>query len=289
MSDPAADVAARLKQFGDIYGAIAGEFWRVLELSSPPTAVSGALNDGLERLRRTLVGGLAGGVPGAFTPPGAWGLPGFSIPGMAGASGSGNATPGSMAPGAEVVELWQKLAGFAAPDPAATAMPSPLPAFGWTRERQESFQRYQEALAEHQQNLVRLSQVWSGLLTEAVDLLSQRIRARLERGERYENLRAVYDAWIDCAEECWARVAHGDSYAGLQAALTNSLTAVREAGQAIVERLARDFDLPTRAELNTVHRRLQALRREVDALRRERVAAAPAPAAKTRRRKPSPS
>ncbi len=76
-------------------------------------------------------------------------------------------------------------------------------------------------------------------------------------------MRALYDLWVDAAEEAYAEIALSDEFRKVYGDVVNSQMRVRQAIQQEVERMSTDFGMPTRSELNSVHKRLHELRREV--------------------------
>jgi hypothetical protein len=69
----------------------------------------------------------------------------------------------------------------------------------------------------------------------------------------------LYDAWIDSAEACYAQVAHGESFARLLGELANIYSAIKIERAKLTEQIARHFGLPSRAEVDTLHRQVRAL------------------------------
>jgi class III poly(R)-hydroxyalkanoic acid synthase PhaE subunit len=96
--------------------------------------------------------------------------------------------------------------------------------------------------------------------TKALDRLERIVRTRAKENRPIAEIRELYDLWIECGEEAYADLARSDEYCGLQAALGNANVQLRAQQQKILERGLKHFDLPTRAELNSVHRELRALR-----------------------------
>ena len=162
---------------------------------------------------------------------------------------------------------------------------------------------------EHQQRLQALAAAWQEWEqhNEAFNALLSRVGqdafARFERmllqhespGRQLATARALFDLWIDAAEEAWAEAALSEDYQQHYAALTNALMRVRQGVQEEVERMGALLGLPGRTELDAVHRKVAELERSVHALRRvaglpQGVAATPgAQAAPRRRRTPSPA
>ncbi len=70
---------------------------------------------------------------------------------------------------------------------------------------------------------------------------------------------AVYDAWIDRAEEAYARVAHSEAFARLLADICNTLSAFKIERGKMLEAFARHMDWPSRAEVDSLHRQVRTL------------------------------
>jgi class III poly(R)-hydroxyalkanoic acid synthase PhaE subunit len=77
------------------------------------------------------------------------------------------------------------------------------------------------------------------------------------------SIKSLYDLWIECAEEVYGGVAHSPEYSQLIADLANSSNAVRAEQQRELESWARQFDLPTRAEVNSLHQQVKELRAQL--------------------------
>jgi class III poly(R)-hydroxyalkanoic acid synthase PhaE subunit len=88
--------------------------------------------------------------------------------------------------------------------------------------------------------------------------------AKPEQG--INNYRELYDLWVECGEKVYAQVAHSEAYAKLQAQVGNAAIKLRAKQQAVIERGLKYFDLPTRAELNTVHKQMRELRERLASL-----------------------
>ncbi|HEY0178125.1 MAG TPA: poly(R)-hydroxyalkanoic acid synthase subunit PhaE, partial [Dokdonella sp.] len=86
---------------------------------------------------------------------------------------------------------------------------------------------------------------------------------REQPGRQIESLRALYDLWVDAAEEGYAEIVLTEEYREAYGALVNAQMRMRAHVQQEVERIAGELGMPTRTELNTIGERLQALRREV--------------------------
>ncbi|PZQ11999.1 MAG: hypothetical protein DI564_13595 [Rhodanobacter denitrificans] len=137
------------------------------------------------------------------------------------------------------------------------------PAFGFLRERQEHQQRVAQALIDYQTQTRRYDALMmrAGLLgaTRFQDKLAE--RAASERP--VESLRALYDLWVDAAEDGYAEVAASMEFREAYGALVNAQMRLRSLLREDVERISVDLGIPTRSEVDSIGRRLQELRREL--------------------------
>jgi len=141
---------------------------------------------------------------------------------------------------------------------------SAFAAIGPMREHQQRWERMLDAQRRAEQARGRLARLWSDALREA----AQAFAARCLQPESVASLpAALYDEWIECAEDAYARMAHGEAFCGALAELINSLGALRKELQAALELWAKQLDLPTRSELNRLHRAVKCLRAELAEVR----------------------
>jgi class III poly(R)-hydroxyalkanoic acid synthase PhaE subunit len=138
-----------------------------------------------------------------------------------------------------------------------------LPPIGLAREHTEAWRE----LAAAQLECRRLEQEFKAVLTrvqaEALALLEEKVRERQKTATPIATFRDLYDLWVECGEQVYAKVAHSDSYGRLQAELGNATMRFRARQQKVIEHALRQFDLPTRSELNSVHRQLRELRAQL--------------------------
>ena len=135
-----------------------------------------------------------------------------------------------------------------------------LPPVGLAREHTEAWRELAAAQAECHQLEHELREMLLGVQREALVLLEKSVR---ERAEPISGYRDLYNLWVDCAEQVFARVAHSEAYGKLQAELGNASMRLRSRQQRIIEYGLRQLDLPTRSELNSVHLQLRALRKQM--------------------------
>jgi class III poly(R)-hydroxyalkanoic acid synthase PhaE subunit len=137
------------------------------------------------------------------------------------------------------------------------------PALGLTRERQQAMQRLARLTTDYWQAQMRLAGHWGEVVRDALTLLSERFTAKLGAGETFTSPKHLYDLWIECGEAAFAKVAHSPEYARTQGDLTNTLSQLRTEQRKLAESVARELDLPTREEVNSVHRRLKEIKAQL--------------------------
>jgi class III poly(R)-hydroxyalkanoic acid synthase PhaE subunit len=138
-----------------------------------------------------------------------------------------------------------------------------IPPLGYTREWQEQVQEWGALWLEHAQAMQDYQTAIGSVGGRALDKLGSRLLKRAQDGKPVESLREGYDLWVDCAEDAYAEVAGSAGFIAAQARLTNTLMAVKRHEQQLVAELQSGFNMPTRHELNTSHRRVHELRREL--------------------------
>jgi class III poly(R)-hydroxyalkanoic acid synthase PhaE subunit len=95
-------------------------------------------------------------------------------------------------------------------------------------------------------------------------------------------VRALFDLWVDAAEEAYAASALSTEYRKAYGALVNAQMQLRANAQAIAEQASMQLGMPGRTELDSAHRKIAELERQLRRLQRKaedaEPVAAPAPA-----------
>ncbi len=139
------------------------------------------------------------------------------------------------------------------------------PAFGYLREHQEHYQKMALAFVEFQQATKAYNALIMKSSQRSFEILELKLAERSEPGRQIDSVRALYDLWVDSAEEAYAEIALSDEFRKVYGDVVNSQMRVRSQMQQEVERIGVDLGMPTRTELNSVHKRLHDLRRELRA------------------------
>lgn len=142
------------------------------------------------------------------------------------------------------------------------------PAFGPAREHQERLQ----ALALAWQEWEQRNEAFNAVLAQAIEAAHARFERMLGEhdapGKRLESARALFDLWIDAAEEAWAEIALSDEYRHVYAEMTNALMRLRLGLQREVEQFGALLGMPGRSELDALHCKVADLERALHAARR---------------------
>lgn len=138
-----------------------------------------------------------------------------------------------------------------------------MPAFGPAREHQERKQALMRAWLDYQVANQRYHELMLRSLTRTLDLLDSKLAERDEPGRRIESARALYDLWIDAAEDAYAEIALSAEYREIYGNLINAQMRVRAGLNAEVERFAAQLGMPTRTEVDSLARQLHDLKREL--------------------------
>ena len=174
-----------------------------------------------------------------------------------------------------------------------------VPAFGFTREHQERLQALGKAQLRLQQAQDAYGRLLSEISKQAFDRFESRLAEHEEPGRQLGSVRALFDLWVDAAEEAWAQAALSPEYRHAFGELANAQMQLRGAAQAIGEQTTTQLGLPGRTELDSAHRKIAELERQLRRLQRGaagpaaaapvRTAAAKKPAAKAAPKRPAPA
>ncbi len=94
------------------------------------------------------------------------------------------------------------------------------------------------------------------------------------KGEAPKSQRTTLDLWIETANQALLEMQRSERHLGSQAALLKASTELRYAQKEVAEYYGQMFGVPTRTELDDVHRTVTELRRELRATQRQLRAAA---------------
>lgn len=138
-----------------------------------------------------------------------------------------------------------------------------MPAMGLGRNHQSRWQ----ALVRLQQDYQAQSQAYLQQLRAALEQAFDRFEAKLaeheQLGSQLTSARAMFDLWIEAAEEAYNAIALSDEFREIYGAFANAHMRLRGALQEEVEQIASQYGMPTRSEMDAAHKRIAELERTV--------------------------
>ena len=194
---------------------------------------------------------------------------------------------------ADFLKAWMDQAGAIQDlfSTATRAQESPvLPALGLSREYQEIGGRLLDLGKQFQQRCAELAQQSTMVMQDSMQIMKKRIEADASLLKSPSDL---YDEWIECAESCYAQAARSEAFATAFGALCNIASAIKVERGKLVEQVARQLDLPSRAEVDSLNRQVRLLSAAIQSAtslpkkpvsRKQAARKAPARARKTRKR-----
>jgi hypothetical protein len=152
-----------------------------------------------------------------------------------------------------------------------------LPGLGCSREYQEIVRRMFDLTVQFHRRCAQFAQQGAEIGRSAVQAIQKRSASDQTI---LGSPSAMYDAWIDSAEEAYSQAAHSVEFAELLADICNTLSAFKIERGKLLEALARHLDWPSRAEVDSLHLQVRNLTAAA-----AKGAAAPDTPAKSRARK----
>ncbi len=141
------------------------------------------------------------------------------------------------------------------------------PTFGLAREHQARWQQLALALADYQQCTQAYDDLMRQAMRDAYAVFEDKLAEREAPGRQVQSVRALFDLWIDAAEDAYAKIALSQEFREVYGRLVDAQMRVRAGVQNAVEQASALFGMPTRTELDGAHRKIVALERQVRRLR----------------------
>lgn len=137
-----------------------------------------------------------------------------------------------------------------------------VPGVGYTREWQEQLQQHARLWLDYQRAHQRYVSGFGQLGLQSVERFETKLKELSAAAKTVSAARELYDLWVDCCEEVYGEYVSTDEYAELHAELVNTLMRVKRHAGALIDEYLGAMNMPTRREVNTLHRRMQETRRE---------------------------
>lgn len=142
-----------------------------------------------------------------------------------------------------------------------------MPTFGFAREHQQRWQQLALAMADYQQCTQAYDALMRQATRDACAIFEDKLAGRTAPDRQVQSARALFDLWIDAAEEAYARIALSREFRDAYGKLVDAQMRLRGGVQREVEQACALFGMPTRTELDGAHRKIVELERQVRRLR----------------------
>lgn len=147
------------------------------------------------------------------------------------------------------------------------------PGLGYAREYQAEYQKLFRLLLDYQKAYQKYSSFFVEVNKETLDCMRDSLLARAQGDEvPISSVRELYNLWVDCGEQVYARSVLTDDYSKMHGEIINALMALKHQGAQMMDDVAGSLNLPTRQEMDTIHQRFQASRRDAKAVQHELIA-----------------
>jgi class III poly(R)-hydroxyalkanoic acid synthase PhaE subunit len=142
------------------------------------------------------------------------------------------------------------------------------PGVGYFREPQEKQQKGLQLALEYQEANFKFNQAFLSIAMESIQGFQNRLLG-LDGDNVPKSLREFYDLWVVVSEEHYGEFAMSEEYQALYGDMVNRLMVMRRHYGEIADDFLRAMNLPNTREIDTMQERLQQVRRENFALKKE--------------------
>ena len=142
-----------------------------------------------------------------------------------------------------------------------------MPTFGIGREHQERLQKLAQAQLDLQQHENAYNALMLKSAQRAYAVFEEKLAERDAPGRQLTTARALFDLWIEAAEEAYAEMALSSEFRDAYGARVNAQMRLRQAVQGEVERMSATLGMPTRSDLDAAFRKIADLERSIRKLR----------------------
>lgn len=137
-----------------------------------------------------------------------------------------------------------------------------LPGIGYTREKQEHANKLYRLWVEYEGEMRKYNTEMTKVGMMALNKFQEYLSNPPADAVPLESLKSIYVKWVDISEEVFAKYAMSDDYTKLYGEVVNALMAFKKQLHAVQDDMVEQFNLPTRAEVDSLHLRVQELRRD---------------------------
>lgn len=143
-----------------------------------------------------------------------------------------------------------------------------MPGIGYTREKQEHLNKLYLLFVEYEGGMRKYNTEMTKVGLQALHAFHEYLRNPPEGAPRLESLKSVYAKWVDVCEDVFAKYAMSGEYTAMYGEVVNALMAFKKQLHLIADDMVEQMNLPTRAEIDSLHEKVQELKRDNIRLRK---------------------
>ncbi len=143
-----------------------------------------------------------------------------------------------------------------------------LPTMGLAREHQERLQKLMQAQLDYQDSLSAHNAALAQNAQQAYKNFEAKLAEHELPGSEITSGRALFDLWIDAAEDAFSEMALSPDYREVYGAMINAQMRLRQDVQREIENASAMVGIPTRTEIEAAHRKIAELERIVRRMQR---------------------
>jgi hypothetical protein len=142
-----------------------------------------------------------------------------------------------------------------------------FPGIGYTREKQEQLNQLYRQWSEYEARAREYNASMAKVGLEAVQKFQEYVSNPPQGAQPLTSLKEVYAKWVDICEEIYAKYAMSDEYTQLYGEVVNALMAFKKQQNEVTDDIVGQLNMPTRAEVDSLHKQMHDLKREIAALK----------------------
>ncbi len=137
-----------------------------------------------------------------------------------------------------------------------------MPGIGYSREKQEQLNHLYQQWVEYDRKSRAYNAGMAKVGMEAVQKFQAYLANPPENQEPLKSLKEIYVKWVDVCEDIYARYAMSEEYTSLYGEVVNALMKFKKQQNKLTDDMMDELNLPTRVEVDSLHERLHAVRRD---------------------------
>lgn len=138
-----------------------------------------------------------------------------------------------------------------------------MPGIGYSREKQEQLNHFYQQYVEYERKSRAYNAGMSKVGMEAVQKFQAFLASPPENQEPLQSLKEVYTKWVDICEEIYAKYAMTEEYARLYGETVNALMTFKKQQNKMTDDMMEQMNLPTRQEIDSLHKTVHRLKRDI--------------------------